>query len=105
MTMEAPETEEQNETETEGQDQGAGGIGDLISQLYDGLNILSEVINKAQGVAPDLKKQMAQLLQGFEGVAAGLSGGPAQPAAQPATGAAPMMAGASGAMPSGPQTR
>lgn len=82
---------------------GSGGIGEMISQLYDGLNILMDVVSKAQGVDPALKEQMASVLKGFEGVASGLSGGQQQH--PEATNAAPAMAGASGAQPAGPQMR
>ena len=81
-----------------------GGVGEMISQLYDGLNMLATVIGKAQGVDPAIKQQMDGVLKGFEGVVQAMSGGQAQqgPAA---TGAAPMEAGGRGAMPAGPQTR
>ena len=79
-----------------------GGIGEMISQLYDGLNILADVVMKAEGVDTALKQQMASVLKGFEGVAQGMTDGPQQ---APATGSAPMEQGAGGAMPSGPQSR
>jgi len=89
--------------EDEGQEQG-GDLGSLVSNLYDGLNVLMTVVAKAQGIDPGVKQQMETVLKGFEGVVSAMGGQGGQQPAQ-ATNTAPMEAGGSGAMPAGPQTR
>lgn len=102
--MEQGQADAGQDQATPGQEGGSeGGIGEMISQLYDGLNVLAKVIGEAQGVDPALKQQMGAVLKGFESVASGLSGA-AQPQPQQGAVASPEQGGSS-AMPAGPQTR
>lgn len=70
--------------EMQGQEQGQGDLGKLISNTGQGLSMLADLAGKTQGVDPSIPERFAALVEEFTGLIEALSGsGEQAPAPMP----------------------
>lgn len=54
---------------------GGGGLEELVGNIMKGLSMFSEILEKIPDAPPAAKEGMAAVMEGFQGVVSGLSGG------------------------------